>query len=358
MLQLRVFGASPLMTEVAERLSGLPGARRITWDEVRDRGGGALVTANLRADAADPALDAVREVGVPSEDVELLRVESIQPGASRRQGANLIWADLLGQAGEHARPVARYLVFMAVAGVIAAYGVLYENDILIVGAMAVSPDLLPITAMCVGLTLGRVRLVRRALITLAVGLGVAWLTAAVLTALLDLLGLLPAGFALGKGPLNGLTTVNSSTVVVAFVAGIAGMLALESRASAAVGVAISVTTIPASAYLGVAAGLGELEKATEALAVLGINVTMLVTGGTVALAVQRALGRRAEARKHPPRGVSVRRSPRRRSRAAVPLRAPSWGRGRRPAPRRAGSPRSRRCRPTRRPAGTTSSPRR
>ena len=295
MLQLRVFGAAPLMTEVAERLSALPGARRITWDEVRDRGGGALVTANLRADAADPALDAVREAGVPSADVELLRIESISPGHPRR-GATLIWADLLGQAGEHARPVARYLVFMAVAGVIAAYGVLYENDILIVGAMAVSPDLLPITAMCVGLTLGRVRLVGRALITLAVGLGFAWLTATALTALLDLLGLLPAGFTLGKGPLNGLTTVNSSTVVVAFVAGIAGMLALESRASAAVGVAISVTTIPASAYLGVAAGLGELEKATEALAVLGINVTMLVTGGTVALAGQRALARRAEAR--------------------------------------------------------------
>ena len=165
------------------------------------------------------------------------------------------------------------------------------------GAMAVSPDLLPITAMCVGLTLGRVRLVGRALITLALGLGFAGLTATALTALLDLLGLLPAGFTLGKGPLNGLTTVNSSTVVVAFVAGIAGMLALESRASAAVGVAISVTTIPASAYLGVAAGLGELEKATEALAVLGINVTMLVTGGTVALAGQRALARRAEARK-------------------------------------------------------------
>ena len=71
---------------------------------------------------------------------------------------------------------------------------------------------------------------------------------------------------------------------MAFVAGIAGMLALESRASAAVGVAISVTTIPASAYLGVAAGVGELDKAAEALAVLGINVTMLVAGGTVALA--------------------------------------------------------------------------
>jgi uncharacterized hydrophobic protein (TIGR00271 family) len=292
-LQLRVFGAAQVMTEVAERLSALPDARHITWTEARDRGGGALVTVDLGADAADPALEAIRGAGVQSADVELLRLESIQAGHPRR-GASLIWADLLGQAGEHARPVARYLVFMAVAGVIAAYGVMYENGILIVGAMAVSPDLLPITAACVGLTLGRGRLVRRALITLAVGLGVAWMFAAALTALLDLVNLLPAGFALGKGSLlNGLTTVNSSTFVVAFVAGIAGMLALESRASAAVGVAISVTTIPASAYLGVAAGLGELGKASGALAVLGINVTMLVTGGTTALAVQRVLARRA-----------------------------------------------------------------
>ena len=39
------------------------------------------------------------------------------------------------------------------------------------------------------------------------------------------------------------------------------MLALETRASSGVGVAISVTTIPAAAYLGVAAGLGEFDKA-------------------------------------------------------------------------------------------------
>jgi uncharacterized hydrophobic protein (TIGR00271 family) len=291
-----VFGASPLMTEVAERLSALPGARHITWIEARDHGGGALVTADLLPDAADPALEAVREAGVPSADVELLRLESISPGHPRR-GGSLIWADLLGQAGEHARPVARYLVFMAVAGVIAAYGVIYENSILIVGAMAVSPDLLPITAMCVGLTLGRHRLVLRAFVTLAVGLGIAGAVAGALTALLDLLNLLPDGFVLGEGPLHGLTTVNSSTVVVALVAGIAGMLALESRASAAVGVAISVTTIPASAYLGVAAGQGESDKAAGALAVLGINVTMLVAGGSLALLVQRALARRAAARK-------------------------------------------------------------
>jgi Domain of unknown function (DUF389) len=92
--------------------------------------------------------------------------------------------------------------------------------------------------------------------------------------------------------LHGLTTVNSSTFLVALAAGVAGILALETRASAAVGVAISVTTIPASAYLGVAAGVGEVGKAAGALAVLGVNVAMLLTGGTLTLLTQRALSRR------------------------------------------------------------------
>ncbi len=226
-----------------------------------------------------------------------MRLDAIQPGARSRERANLLWADLLGRAGEYARPVARFLVFMGVAGVIAAYGVIYNNGILIVGAMAVAPDLLPIAASCIGIVLRRGRLVSRAFLTLAAGLAVTGLVAAVLTALLDLLDLLPASFSVERaGVLEGLTTVNSSTFMVAIAAGIAGMLALESRASSAVGVAISVTTVPASSYLGVAAGVGEIGKAAGALAVLGINIAMLVTGGTLALMVQEGLARRAESK--------------------------------------------------------------
>ena len=50
------------------------------------------------------------------------------------------------------------------------------------------------------------------------------------------------------------------------------MLSFETRASFAVGVAISVTTIPAAAYVGVAAGLGEWSGALGAAAVLGVNL--------------------------------------------------------------------------------------
>jgi uncharacterized membrane protein len=91
--------------------------------------------------------------------------------------------------------------------------------------------------------------------------------------------------------LAGLSTVNISTPIVALAAGVAGMLALETRASSAVGVAISVTTIPASAYLGVAAGVGDASKAFGALLVLAINITMLLIGGCLTLLAQRALAR-------------------------------------------------------------------
>jgi uncharacterized hydrophobic protein (TIGR00271 family) len=279
------------MGQVAERLGRLPGSSHIlrTGDE---NSGHALVTADLGDEAADAALEAVRRLGVPTEDVVLLRVESVGPTHSGRPLATVVWTDLLSQAGTNARPLARYLIFIGIAGLIAGFGVIYQNGILIVGAMAISPDMLPITATCTGIVLRRWGLAAGAFVTLVVGLAFGCVIAAAITALLNLLDLLPNGFNIDEGALRGLASVNVSTVLVALAAGIAGILAFETRASAGVGVAISVTTIPASAYLGVAAGVGETDKALGALLVLAINVSMLMLGGSSTLLLQRWLERR------------------------------------------------------------------
>jgi hypothetical protein len=81
-------------------------------------------------------------------------------------------------------------------------------------------------------------------------------------------------------------------VLVAAAAGVAAMLSFETGASAAVGVAISVTTIPASAYLGVAIGGGGIDEAAGALVVLLINVGLLIVAGSLTLLVQRLLPNR------------------------------------------------------------------
>jgi uncharacterized hydrophobic protein (TIGR00271 family) len=287
MLHLRVYGLSDSLTEIGEGLENHGAVRNVALAQ-GVRAGHVLLTAEVSAEWADRILELLLNRGVAEEDIALARFDEIGP---IRPGhpASLIWTDVLGQARANARPVARYLVFMVAAGVIAAFGVIEANEILIVGAMAVSPDLLPLTAACVGLVSRRGRLVARALVTLALGMAAVCLTAAVITLVLDLVDLLPAHFEVGESALSGLTTVNSSTIGVALAAGIAGMLALETRASAAVGVAISITTIPAAAYLGAATGVGEVGKALGALAVLGVNVSMLLVGGTLTLLVQRRL---------------------------------------------------------------------
>jgi uncharacterized hydrophobic protein (TIGR00271 family) len=182
---------------------------------------------------------------------------------------------------------------MLVAGVIASYGVLEYNVILIVGAMAISPDLLPITAVGVGLVDRRLRLAARAFLTLAIGMAFTSAAAAVSSFVQDQLNAIPAGFNIDSTVLGSLTHVNNETIAVALAAGVAGMLALETRASSGVGVAVSVTTIPAAAYLGVALGLGEHGEALGAFAVLATNVALLVVSASATLGLQRALARRA-----------------------------------------------------------------
>jgi uncharacterized hydrophobic protein (TIGR00271 family) len=290
-LQLRVFGVAAAMADVATRLQEIPGSRHVVHTGNGDTGD-TVVTADLLDSAADHVLAEVRRMGVPASDITLVRMDSIAPAVAERPGAGVVWADLLTQANVNARPLARYMAFMVCAGVIAAFGVIYSNVTLVVGAMAISPDTLPISAAATAIVLGRGLLTIRAVAALLAGLGAACMVGGILTFALNHLGLLRAGFEIGSAFLQGLSTVNVSTPIVAFTAGVAGMLALETRASSAVGVAISVTTIPASAYLGVAAGVGEVDKAVGALLVLGVNIIMLLVGGSLTLIVQRSLGQR------------------------------------------------------------------
>jgi uncharacterized hydrophobic protein (TIGR00271 family) len=289
MLQLRVLGPTPSLQAIGDDLDSDRAVRGVAIT-ASVRPGQAVLTAEVSPQAADAVLARLAERGVPGDDIALVRVDEVGR-RSGRADPSLIWADVLGQATVNARPVARYLVFMVAAGVIAAFGVINVNSILIVGAMAVSPDLLPVTAACAAFVARNWALSARALVTLVVGLCATSLSAALLTAGLDAIGELPAGFEVGEAPLAGLTTVNASTIGVALAAGIAGMLAVETRASAAVGVGISITTIPAAAYLGVAAGEGEAHRVPGALAVLGVNIAMLLVGGITTLLLQRRLSR-------------------------------------------------------------------
>jgi uncharacterized hydrophobic protein (TIGR00271 family) len=291
-IRLEVFGESGAMDAVVRLLDGNNEVSRAR-QTAATRPGYTVVAATVHPRAVDELLADLRRLGVPDDDVTLTREEVLGRSRGRGTEAGLVWEDVLGMAARNSRPIARYLAFMLVAGVIASYGVLEYNVILIVGAMAISPDLLPITAVGVGLVDRHPRLAGRALMTLIVGMAFASGAAAASAYGQNQFDLVPSDFDIDSTVLGSLTTVNNETIVVALAAGVAGMLALESRASSGVGVAVSVTTIPAAAYFGVALGLGERGEALGALEVLGTNVAMLVIAASATLVLQRLLARRA-----------------------------------------------------------------
>jgi uncharacterized hydrophobic protein (TIGR00271 family) len=285
--------------DFAALLRGLEGVRRVvrTPDEAA-AGGQTVFFADVEAAAADRLVDEIHAMGIAADDYLLTKIEVVAPqrgGLSGRSAEGFAWVEVMGQARANSRPLARYLALINVAAVIAALGVIVSSGILIVGAMAVSPDLLPICATCVGIVAGRRRLAARAFATLTIGMFSVVVTAALLSALLKWTGFLPDGFQVEDSSLNTLAHLDYSTALVAAAAGIAAMLSFETGAAAAVGVAISVTTIPASAYLGVAIGGGGIDKALGALLVLAVNVALLLTTGTLTLLAQRYLPNRSGA---------------------------------------------------------------
>jgi uncharacterized hydrophobic protein (TIGR00271 family) len=286
--------------DLSRLLLELEGVRRVSrHPDESCREPQTVFVADIEPSAADELIGAIDEIGVSIDDYVLARVDVVAPQRTHFTGHRgtdgLAWVEVMGQARANSWPLARYLALINVAAVIGAIGVIVSSSILVIGAMAVSPDLLPICATCVGIVGGRRKLALRAFATLTLGLGLVVVTAAVLSYLLKVTGILPDGFTVEQSGLSTLAHTDYSTVLVALAAGVAAMLSFETGASAAVGVAISVTTIPASAYLGVAIGGGGIDEALGALVVLVVNVGLLIVAGTLTLLAQRILPNRSGA---------------------------------------------------------------
>jgi uncharacterized hydrophobic protein (TIGR00271 family) len=285
-------------------LAAVAGVRHVIVG-ARTAGNMVQLTGELDVDVADVVLEVLRECDLAADDVVLWRTTSIEPlGWRRRRTASgrdsAVWAEVTGRAAQHARTAWLYVLFMAAAGVVAGVGVLQGSSILVVGAMALSPDLLPISAAAVGLVERRWALATRAALTLCIGLGITALTAAGVTVLLRIFGRIDRDLAIADTALGpSLTEIGPGTVLVALAAGMAGMLAYETAGSAAVGVAISVTTIPAAAYLGCSLGLDTSDGGGGALEVLATNVVCIVAGSTLTLMVQRHWRRAASEARQP-----------------------------------------------------------
>lgn len=209
-------------------------------------------------------------------------------------GSDLIsWDEVSARTRDDTTITPAYLLLMTIAGIIAAGGILTNNELLIVGAMIVSPDYGPLAGLCVALIGGPLERVRSSGMALALGFAVASAAAALVAVVAALAGQVPAAYLAGDRPVTELIAEpHLASLVVALAAGVAGIIALgQAKSGAVVGVLVSVTTIPAAANVGVALALGNVGEAVGALAQLVINLDGLVVAGVGSLWIGRRLSR-------------------------------------------------------------------
>ncbi|MER6243166.1 DUF389 domain-containing protein [Streptomyces griseorubiginosus] len=273
----------------------LPGAAR--------NPAGDVVMCDVAREAGDELIGALRELDLDKSGS--IAVENIDLSLSKRadkaedeapgEGADaVLWEHLTDATHEESTLSVTYLAFLVLATMIAACGVVLDNAILIVGAMAVGPEFGPLAGICTAIVQRHPRLALRSLIALLVGFAAAMVVTVGFTWFMDALNLFTKDQLEADRPNTGFVYApDAFSFVVAVLAGIAGTLSLTSAKSGAlVGVAISVTTVPAAANAAVALAYGDMSQTVGSTNQLLLNLMGIVLAGTLTLLLQKWLWRK------------------------------------------------------------------
>jgi uncharacterized hydrophobic protein (TIGR00271 family) len=264
---------------------------------------GDLVQADVAREAASEilrqlrGLDLEREgsIAVEQVDVSLSRVSQRAEAKAPGFGSDaVVWEEVEARTMEESSVSVTYLAFMAVATMIAGFGVLLDQPILVIGAMVVGPEFGPLAGLCVAIVQRRAAEARRSLLALLIGFPVGMAVTMLLVWGLTGVGLLERSMLTAERPLTEfIFKPDALSFVVAFLAGVAGTLSLTSAKSGAlVGVLISVTTVPAAANVAVAVAYGVWGEAAGSALQLGVNLSGIVVASLLTLWVQRWAWRR------------------------------------------------------------------
>lgn len=277
-----------LRTEAsATAISVLPGASRLP--------AGDLILAEVPRTAVDVVVERLHDAHAPAGvQVSIEPSESLLSARRPQPGDDdaVVWSQVVQDLQDVGRLSWVNVALIVIAACIAALGIIQDQLLLIVGAMALSPDYFPVADTCLSLARGAWDRAARGLVTLAICFGAAIAGALVLTEVLDRTGLITADGAPSRELTSFIAQPSSLSVVVALFAGVAGALAVtvpDSRGL--VGVFVSITTIPAAANIGVALSAADGPELWGASVQLVINVISLLVMGTITLDLRHRLSR-------------------------------------------------------------------
>jgi len=268
----------------ATEIAVVPAASRLS--------GGDVILADVPRRFVDQLLGRLTgAAGLEDLHITVAAAEQLfpRPIESDNDDEAVVWAQVVQDVHETGRLSAINVLLVVVAAMIAALGILQDQLLLIVGAMALSPDYFPVADACLSIVRRDWARVGQALRTLAVSFGAGAVGALLLTEMLTVLGFVEPSTAVPNQQFTAfIAQPNFLSVVVAALAGIAGALAITlPDARGLVGVFVSITTIPAAANIGVASAAGDRPQLIGASVQLVMNVVMLLLTGTITLELRR-----------------------------------------------------------------------
>lgn len=315
-LHVRVICPSPITSDVVAVIRADPG----TTNLVRMAGAalapaGDLVQVDVAREALDGlisrllALDLARCGSIVVLEVDTALGEGIERAEREAPGEGddaVVWAQLAAATSGRWSASVSFHLFLVIATMIAAVGLLIDSQVLIVGAMVLGPEFTPLAGLAVAVVRRRWRDALEPARALAIGFTIAIAVTLLGVLALHAAGQVPQAFLDGHRPLTSFVSApDVFSIIIALLAGVAGTLSLTGdKAGPLVGVFISVTTVPAAADIAAGAATGQFGTATGAAAQLGINVLCIVTAAVLTLQVQRrlwtpVLRRHRDVRPHP-----------------------------------------------------------
>ena len=258
-----------------------------TWTEAGGRFG-SVVRAVVGSEKSGGAVDALHEalsdrgrlmvlvgpldavIPRPAATHHPARAERVRSAAVSREE---VYANIADGAKLHRH----YLTLVVLAAIVAGVGLTYDNTAAVIGAMVVAPLLGPNMAIALGIVLGDLPLVRRALVAAGAGFALTLVFAVFL------------GLALGADPttpeLAARARVGIWDLVLALAAGCAGALAFTSGAPTYLtGVMVAVALLPPTVASGMLFSSGNWVGAANALLLAASNVTAVTLAAILTFA--------------------------------------------------------------------------
>jgi uncharacterized hydrophobic protein (TIGR00271 family) len=193
--------------------------------------------------------------------------------------------DALDRLEQKVEFTASYVILMSISGVLAAVALLTNSVPILIGPMIVAPSLPPLGLISLALHERKIQLIWKGLWIIIVGLVIATLCSILTTWLMNVTDVLPPEANLLQKPLlEERVHPGWFSVVAAFAAGVAGMMALaDEKVDALVGVVAALALVPAASAGGIALLSRDPERSLGGFTLLGINVALIIITGYITL---------------------------------------------------------------------------